>query len=296
MIKYTQIRVFCTAETALKKLKRAKIPVSDCKSEGADFIFRIKEKHIKKAFAIFANPCYNIRISGRGSWGRCKNTLFFRPFLFLGGALFIAAALFCNAFVFKISVTGSGSYLEPEVVRIINSSGAKPFKTLASFDKSSATGAILALPQVTFCNISKRGSVLVVDVRVEKENLSFKTDGNLKADRSGTVEKISAVCGTALVSAGDEVASGDILISSEYLSGEERVKGIAVGYAILRCVGKVEYFADCESEQNLKYALASARIAADDIIERSYSVRREEVGVTYVIDFIYLHKLSINLN
>ncbi len=56
----------CTAEAALKKLKKSQVGVYNCKKAGAEFAFCVKDKDLKKVFAIFSNPCYNIRVENLG--------------------------------------------------------------------------------------------------------------------------------------------------------------------------------------------------------------------------------------
>jgi len=292
----TKIRVTATAETALKKLKKAEIGVYNCKKNGADFIFGVKDKHLKKVFAIFSKPCYNINVYGKSRRRRFLSGMVTRIGLLVGAALFVAAAAISNMFVLKISVEGSGSYLSPEIKRIVAESGAKLNAPLKNFDAPAATGKIMALPNVTFCNIQKRGSVLKIDVRVDSEHGGSAETADLVADRGGVVKNIVAICGTPCVNEGDRVKRGAKLISATAMAGEEQIKSLAVGYVELECKGTTEYFADVESEENLKKAYASVLLSADEIITRTHTVKKADEGVVYVIEFTYLHKLSINMN
>lgn len=286
----------CTSETALNKLKKAEIAVWHCKKEGARFLFSVKDKDVKKVFAIFAKPCYNIKEEGLSRVKRFIKLLTLRAGLIAGAAVFLVAAVFANSLVLKIEVEGSGSYLEPEVLGIIYEEGAKKYSTLASFDKSVATGRILALPQVTFCNIEKRGSVLIINVQTDGEHYSSLSYEPLISDVSGKVVNLVAICGTAVVSAGDSVKAGDVLIAPYNVSGEERAECLAAGYAEIEVRGTTEYSADCESEENLKNAYSSLLLNDGEIISYSHTVKADGDGVVYVIEFTYLHKLSINLS
>lgn len=288
--------VVCTAEAALKKLDKAKIAVWHCKKEGARFLFSVKDKDIKKVFAIFVKPCYNIKEVNSSFVKRLLKTLSLRAGLVAGAVFFAAAAIYADSLVLKIEVNGSGSYLSSEVLGIVYEEGAREFCNLAAFNKPAATGRILALPQVTFCNIEKRGSVLIIDVRTDEENYSSLSREPLLSDVSGTVTNIVVICGTAEVEAGSAVSAGDVLISPYTLSAGERTECLAAGYAEIEVSGVAEYSADCDSAENLKDAYASLNLYDGEIISRSYSVREEEEGVVYVIEFTYLHKLSINLS
>ena len=291
----TKISIVSTAEAALRKLKKAGIAVYGCKKEGANLIFSVKDKDAQKVFAIFDKPCYNVTVKKAGRIRRLLNLLSLRAGLVAGAAMFVAICFLANSYVLKIEVSGSGSYLEPEIRRIVEDEGAGTFKRFSSFNVSTATGRILALPQVTFCNIEKRGSVLIVDVQTDGEHYGVTDLKPLVADREGIVRNVVAVCGTATVSAGDKVSKSDILIDTYTLSGEETINCLAVGYAELECSGKTEFFAPEENDGNLKDALSSVLLETDDILSRKHTVKPTEGGVIYVIEYSYLHKVSINL-
>ena len=298
MTDITSLTVTATAETAIKKLKKAEISVFNCFKSGTEFTFSVKDKHLKKVFAIFSKPCYNIRVAGESRRTHFIKRIITRAGLAVGAFVFVVAAAVSNAFVFKISVSGSGAYLASEVKRIIYESGGKEFSLLTHFDAPAATGKILALPQVTFCNIEKKGSILKVDVQVDEELGEKASLSSLVADKNGTVKNIVAICGTPNYSVGDKVQKGDILISNYSLigeEGEEKAECLAVGYAELECSGRCEYFAEADTEENLKAAYSSALLYSDEILTRTHTVKQTDGGVIFVIDFTYLHKLSINL-
>lgn len=284
-----------TAETALKKLKKAKIGAYNCKKQGAHFIFCVKDKDIEKVFAIFDKPCYNIGIVKDSAKRRFFSFAKLRAGLLAGAAAFVALAALANTFVLKIEVSGSGSYLEAEVRKIVEDEGAKKFGSFSSLNTAVATGRILALPQVTFCNIQKRGSVLLIDVQVDDEHFGSANLSPLISDEDGVVRNIVAICGTAAVSVGDTVKKGDTLIYASMLSGEEYINCLAAGYAEIECSRTAEYFAEEESEENLKKAYSSVLLEDENILSRKHSVKPCDGGIIYIIDFTYLHKISINL-
>lgn len=294
MTEFAKITVISTAETALKKLKNAKIGVYNCKKDGAKFVFSIKDKDVKKVFAIFSKPCYNISVqSSRRK--RLLNLTLNRIGLLIGAFLFVVIAAVSNLFVLKIEVSGSGSYLNAEVKRIIYESGFSEFKAYRKFDAPAATGKILSLPSVTFCNIEKRGSTLYIDVQVDEEHSDTANRSALVATKEGVVKNVVAICGTKAVEAGAKVRSGDPLIYPYTFSGEEKIDCIAVGYAEIECGGIYEYPALSESQTALKAAYAQANLYAENILSRTHTVRATDGGVTYVIEFTYLQKLSINM-
>ena len=292
----TCISVNATTEVAIRKLKKENIPLFNCKTEGAKFIFYVKDEHVKKVFVIFAKPCYNIKVVYESKRKRFVKALVNRVGLIVGAVVFLIAAVYSNSLVFKISVVGSGSYLSAEAKRIVYEMGVKEFSSCRTFDYPAATGKILSLPQVTFCNIAKRGSILEIDIEVDDEHYESISNGDLVSDRSGTIKKVVTICGTAATAEGAVVKAGDVLIGAYTLVNEEYLPSIACGYVELECSGRAEYPADCESEENLKNALASVNLQAEEILTRTATATASDGGVVYIIDFTYLHKLSINLN
>lgn len=295
MTDLTQICIISTAEVALTKLKKGEITVYNCKKEGAKFLFSVSDKDMEKVFAIFAKPCYNIEVVKKSARKRAFDFMKLRIGLFVGAAAFVALAAMSDFYMLRIEVGGSGSYLEPEVRRIILSEGAGEFKLYSAFNSARATGRILALPQVTFCNISKKGSVLKVDVQVDTEHRGSLSNASLVADRAGKVTKLVAICGTEAVKEGDTVEKGSTLIFPYTLAGEERVDCIAAGYAELECSATSQFFAETECDESLKEAYASLLLEDGEIIEKAHTVKPTADGVIYVLNYTYLHKISINL-
>lgn len=296
MTELTAITVTSTAENALKKLKKAQIAVYNCKKQGANFIFCVKDKDIKKVFAIFAKPCYNIHIELGSFKSRFFKTLALRAGLAVGAIVFTLAAFLSDYYVLKIEVSGSGEYLSSVVKEIVIEEGAGEWKPFSALDKPVATGRILSLPQVTFCNIAKRGSVLIIDVEVDQSHTESVLREPLISDVSGKVVNIVAICGTAAVQAGDTVSRGDILIFPSTQAGEEVVDSLAAGYAEIEYTRAAEYFAADDSEQSVKEAYASLLIDGEELISATHKTVPAEGGVHIELSAVYLHRISINLS
>ena len=293
-MKLSKICVTSSAESALKKLKKASVPVYDCEKRGAEFIFRVKDKDIKKVFAIFHKPCYNIRTEGMSAKGRLLSAVALRAGLIFGAAFFTACAIIANLLVLRIDFEGNAGYLEGEIRSILSEEGAAFAKPYSALNRPLATGRILALPDVTFCNISKRGSVVIVDVRVDGQNSAQVNREPLVSDCDGKVEKIVAVCGTPAKSAGDSVKRGEILIFAHNIVEEKEYACIAVGYADILVEGKISLPFPEDNEKNRKSALVSIK-GEGELKKAEISVLPSDGGIIYEITYIYARRLSINL-
>lgn len=292
----TRFSVTAPTETVLKKLSRAQIAAFSLKKDGRRVLFCVRDNNIKKVFAIFTHPCYNVRIERKSPKNALLSFVANRLGLIIGSALFIAAVVLSNGLIFKISVTGSGSYLFSEVTSIASSAGASVGSFFVSLDKPLIISQVMALPQVTFCSVEKRGSVLIVDVQTDEEDFSSLSSGALKSDVNGTVLSIVAVCGTSAVSQGTAVCAGDVLISP-YAAAEDgsAKKCTAVGYARILVKANISYPADGESESNAQSALDSTKLYSDEVVASSYTVRHTAEGVVYEVSFDYVRTLTINM-
>ena len=294
----TKIKIVAAPRQAIAKLAREGVPVYSCKKQGAYFTFSVPDNFIKKVFAIFSHPCYNISVERKSALSRLKKFCKRRAFLFAGMAVFIAAACLSNSFVFRVDVVGSGAYLENSVRGVLYSLGVREYAPYKGVDEAALISRVLTLPGVTFCSVQKRGSILYIDVETEDESGVRVDYSPLRADCGGTVENIVAVCGTPLVSAGDKVSAGDTLIAAYSAVNDQNIPCLAVGYATLSCSASLSYAAEEESDEALNAAYAAALLYAGEgeIVSRSYTVKQNSEGVVYTLDFTYLHTISINFD
>lgn len=290
----TEFTVVAVPAVALKKLARAKIPVYNCKKQGAKLAFSVPDDFVQKVFAIFQSPCYNVSVQRKSLKTRIKNFAARRAFLLLGCVLFAAACCLSNAFVFRVEVTGSGAYLKNAVLGIARSAGLKTFAPYKDCGTEIVSG-VLGLPDVTFCSVYKSGSVVYIDVQTEEQGPEPVAYTPLVADCGGTLVQLTAVCGTQLAEVGSSVSRGDTLIAAY---GADGAPCLVSGYAVIERSVKISRAADSESESNLEDAYAAALLYAgeEQITYRSHTVRPVEDGVVYEVNFRYLHTISINLD
>lgn len=293
----TRIKLVAAPSAALAKLARAGVPVYGCVKRGAYFAFSVPDYFVKKVFAIFASPCYNICVEHVSRLARLKNFVSGRAFLLVGCIMFAACACISNAFVLRIEVTGSGAYLKNTVVGMAYSLGLRENRPYSDCG-AQLIPRVLGLPSVTFCSVQKRGSVVYIDVQTEEESAAPARGVPLTADVPGRLVKLVAVCGTPLAAEGDRVSPGDELIGAYYAVNEGIIPSLAVGYAAIEAEACLNYAADCESGQNLEnaYAAVLAYTGGEQILSRSYTVKNYAEGVVYQVNFTYLHTISINFD
>ncbi len=145
--------------------------------------------------------------------------------ILLGVAVALLAVLSLQNRVLRIDVTGSGAYLRPQILSILDGRGVGYFSAMPSPNEVAAE--ILSLPRVHFCSVKGEGGILTVDVEVGDE--TQKADPTpLFAPAAGTVEALTVLRGTPLVSVGDSVEAGQEVVGSYMLFGEEKQNCIVV--------------------------------------------------------------------
>jgi len=288
-------RVTAPPYVALKKLKIAQIPIFKLKKSGENLYFSVNEEYYKKAFAIFAHPCYNTVVRRKSLKMRAVSFLKRRVALPFCIAAFIVFCAASNLAVLKIKVTGSGKYLSGQVLQIAAECGAREFSLCKNLDKPMLCAGVLALDGVTFCSVQRRGSFLFIDVQVEEGEQNSVSYQPLISPVEGRILKIVAICGTAKFKEGDEVYRGDVLIAAEEDAGEKIVPSLAVGYAVLCVTRTLTLAAEKESEAAEAEALKSPDLYAENVLERSIKVKRYSGGVIYEVTYSYAHTATINM-
>lgn len=288
--------VTATVETALKKLKKVNIAVYKLKKRGSRVYFSVEEEYEQKVFAIFSHPCYNIGIKRKSAKSRFLSFMGRRIGLAVGAALFMAACIVSNALVLKVKVVGNGSYLSPQVIAAAEECGVRRGTPCYGLDKPLLTSRILALPQVTFCSVQRKGSYLVIEVRCDEQHSSLTDVKSLVSKTEGEIYRIVVLSGTAEKAAGDKVSAGETLIGAYRLteSGESQ-SCLAVGFAEIKRTASIAVFFNSESEQNAAAALAATALYSDKVLEKSYKVNLCEGGVNYDVTFTYLTTIAINM-
>lgn len=216
--------------------------------------------------------------------------------LIVGAAAFIVLTIFSQSVVFKIKITGSGSYLKPQVLAAAKECGVKEWSLCKGADTPLLQAKILALPNVNFCSVQREGAYLIIDVQTEESEYSPVVGEPLKATVNGKIRKIVTVCGTQLKCEGDAVTKGETLIANYTLteSGEQS-PCIAVGFAEICATADISLYYEKESDKNREDALSSTSLYSENVIEKSVEVKVNGEGVTYEVHFTYLVTVAVNM-
>ncbi len=180
--------------------------------------------------------CYNIiRLRAHG-FAALKEQAVRHTALFIAVLLVIPLLALSSQFCFEVVITGD--YAADVVCECLQQLGLGTGRSLAELDCDAAENAIAARLDAMYAVVERRGSALYVHVikRAEADapvDMSKRYD--LKSSRSGVVEHILTVQGTANVKVGDTVKAGDVLIYGQRTFSDGTAEDIrAVGEVVIR--------------------------------------------------------------
>ena len=182
------------------------------------------------------------------------------PFLFCRGrrrngliAGAVAAALLLTLLsrsIWVTDVSGNTRVSEGEILSELRRQGIYPGAFKSDIDLIAAEqNALIALPELSWLAVNLRGSRASVEVRertAPPETVALSAPCNVVAARGGTIKRVSAFKGDAVVSAGDSVAAGDLLVSG---LTDEAGAVHAAAECIAVCPVKIEVFIPYSSQE-----------------------------------------------
>ena len=196
----------------LNKLR--KYNISDIQIENTRICFKTNLKHAAQIKKLINNFEYEMS----------ENKNLFRGINFLLNhfvlVVAIVAAIICYFFadlrIYQIKVQCDDIELTPAIYQHLDQIGFKKFmwkKQLQQFDL--ATDLIQNFNQVAHANVKICGNTLLVNlVTAFNELEKFKT--NYYAQYDAVITEVTTYSGTALVTVGDVVKKGDLLIANAY--------------------------------------------------------------------------------
>ena len=244
-------------ERALLRFKREGIAVYHAKKvKKNQILFSVSRKDSEKVFAIYPNVCYNISVYhpftvkkvGSSGIATCFDFLKRRLGLLLGGLLFAVLLLFSDMWIFSVDHIGTDIYRR-ETLAALEESGITPFCVYRKGKEDEVCARILALDGVEFCSLQKSGHRLLVEVRLSPFALYRVDKENMVAKHSGTLLSITALKGTPLKKAGEEVRCGETLVENRFYTedgGQVCVEPIA--RASIACVLEETFEAETAEE------------------------------------------------
>ena len=245
-------------------------------------------------FAIAEELCYNIKkIRDKG-----RALPFVRLIssfgLIVGAIAFVIISAVYNDVIFSFSFSGSGSLYKREVEDYLYSNGVKPMARFSDIDLERLEDGILAdNPHLSFASCKKHGNRLLIEL-VLSEDKKDALDGSvysLSSDVDGVIESVKVYRGTPLLSVGDAVKKGDVIVDGYAVVKEQTVKINVLAYCTIKVKNVFNYKTDKSGAEDIAVALALSELNDKEIISYSVEVSLDGGGYNYAVTTEYRHVL-----
>lgn len=164
-----------------------------------------------------------------------------RVLLFLLPLLFIISAFIFSLFIWRVEIIGGDEALRAQVKEVISQNGISVGALKHRIDQYGVKrNAILALPDLSWLWVDIKGSTAKVKIHERIPTppvIKINEPSNVIATHSGVVEKMQVYCGQPLVSEGETIEKGQIIISGVFRSENENIPTYyhhATGNVVLR--------------------------------------------------------------
>lgn len=137
-----------------------------------------------------------------------------RSGILVGAVLFFAIIQLMSGYIWIIDVEGNQKVSREKILSACHSVGLDiGIRKDSFYPKLKREELMLRLDGVAWSSLNVEGSRLTVNVTEIKESDKEKTYSNLKAACDGIIEKMDITSGTSVVSVGQAVKKGDLLVS-----------------------------------------------------------------------------------
>ena len=213
-----RIRVMGDRAAFLSAAAERGLPLYDIAYLGEDIAVTLALKDVRRLKAVCHAAHCRFRPLRRRGWPFLMRHIVRRSLLIIGALLFCCALTLLSGIVMSVQLAMPRP-LTPEqqlqVLQIAEEQGIRAGQPLWSMDAEAAEYAILTQTDfLTFVEIEKRPQLVITAVarREADAGPNGLLPGDVVAERSGVIEEILVLKGTAAVQPGDVVAAGDVLI------------------------------------------------------------------------------------
>ncbi|MDD4290860.1 MAG: sporulation protein YqfD [Clostridia bacterium] len=218
-----------TGLTIIKRLTDAKINLYSPSVVKNGVYVAIKTENLSRLIAIAEELCYNINIVRWYGLGRLVRFAASNVIITMAAVFALILLALSNFFVFDINVEAYSVQAEETALNVLNSYGIGVFTKKSDIRLDELENAIVcAVLDAEYVYASIFGSQL--NIRMTQESIGevspdYYQTADIVADRTGVVESVVTLRGTAAVKVGDVVKKGQLLISSkvEYADGSSKL-------------------------------------------------------------------------
>lgn len=209
------------------------IKISKIKKFEKTLFLEVKNCYCSYLIDLLNQRCYNFSVKKQTGFSAVLNFCFLRWGLLIGAGLSMLLVAFLSCFIFDVVVENDSANLQAEIKEVLvqNDLAIGKFRPLQNAEKIEQC-LLNNIRGISLVSASFRGTNLFVSYTLKtdmKEILQNTQNQNIVAKNDGVITHISVVSGTAVVSVGQAVKKGQILIAGYKLVDEQKVDCVATG-------------------------------------------------------------------
>ena len=179
--------------------------------------FLVYENDVETLKKLAEKSMCDITVQAVSGGSRLKGFVKRHMVLFIGLAIVLLLLVLSGFFIWDMEVYGNEKLSDGEILRVLSECGVDCGSFWPGVDKELLRSEVLLkLPELAWMTVnvnSSRASV-VVSERIEKPEIYVESESaDLVAKKTGIIKRISALNGKVLVTEGNSVTEGEVLIS-----------------------------------------------------------------------------------
>lgn len=275
----------------INHIKNKGIVLYDIKKiSNKELIVSVSYNDSQKFFAIAKNLCYNIKkVCEKGS-GLFLLNLFRRMGIIIGFAIFMLSSIFFNDLILSIDYSGSGSELKREVQSFLADKGIEKYSLFSKIDIEKLEDEILSRHEnLSFVSIKKHGNKMLINLALSKEPIKRLNSDiyALHSNVDGEIEKINIYRGTAMISVGDKVKKGDLLVDGFMSIKDNLIKTNVLASISIIAEKTYTYVDKLDNAEDKALLLFKGEFSDMEIISHSIIKHKENDQFVYQITAKY---------
>jgi similar to stage IV sporulation protein len=273
----------------LSRLVKTGVPLYNVKKIKANKIrLSVNSFDNEKFFANLNELCYNeknVRKISEGGLFSPVNFLIKNVGFLVGVVIFTLSTFLVDDFILDFSFSGTGAVYEREITQILDEFGVKKYARFSSFNLREIEDRLLEKSDdITFASLEKNGktlSVYLTKSKVPNTVLSGIAE-NLKSTVDGVIESIKVYRGTALLSVGDTVKVGEIIVDGFTVRNEVVCKiNVIASATILSSVTKT-YILDREGLEDIATTFIEEELSNQNLTSVKIAVNEKDGKYEYI--------------
>jgi len=196
-------------------------------NDGEQITLRMRTPVARKALALCGAIELPVTVVAEPGLPGIGRWIFRRPGVWLGLLLVTALYIVSSRFVWDVRVTGNELLTERQVEETLRTCGFGVGSYLGSFKADRLENKVLMTNDaLSWISVNMKGTVAYVQIReaIHKPKAESDTPANLVADTGGQIVRVELERGNVVVSAGQWVGAGDLLVSGLYDSEQVGIR------------------------------------------------------------------------